>query len=63
MKSRILNILLIAALGIGAVACSDSDNDGVRPLNNKCLKRTLGPNVVGNELYRSEERRVGKECM
>ncbi len=51
MKSRILNILLIAALGIGAAACSDSDNDGVRPLNNKCLKRTLGPNVVGNELY------------
>ncbi len=32
-------------------ACSDKDDNEILPINNKCLKRTQGPNLVGNDIY------------
>lgn len=50
---RKFQVMAIAALSVFAVAlssCSDNDND-IKPINNKCLKRTQGPNLVGNDIY------------
>lgn len=47
---KILTILAVSLLTLSAVSCSDKD-DGILPINNKCLKRTQGPNVVGNQIY------------
>ena len=44
----ILGIAIYASLVL--TACSD-DNEPSQLLRNDCLKRTLGPNVVGNEIY------------
>ncbi len=44
-----ISMLLVSLLTAGLTACSSDDsNDGT--LNNRCIKRTLGPNVVGNEI-------------
>ena len=43
-------VLLAAVLMTTFTACSD-DSDNIGALNNKCIKRTLGPNVVGNQIY------------
>ncbi len=37
-------------LAFTAASCS-KDDDGILPINNKCLKRTEGPNIVGNDIY------------
>lgn len=53
MKNIRIKTALVLLAGLSAViftACND-DSDEVRLLNNKCLKRTVGPNVVGNEIY------------
>lgn len=47
---KIIYTLLIALLALPVVSCS-KDDDGILPINNKCLKRTLGPNIVGNDIY------------
>lgn len=47
---KIFSILMIGLIGCAMVSCSDK-GDEILPINNKCLKRTQGPNVVGNEIY------------
>lgn len=50
---KITKIIAFAAITafLGAfTSCSDDDN-GILPINNKCLKRTQGPNLVGNDIY------------
>jgi hypothetical protein len=48
--SQYIAILLAAVLLTTFSACSE-DSDSSGKLNNKCIKRTLGPNVVGNQIY------------
>lgn len=44
----IIGVAIYASLVL--TSCSD-DNEPSQLLRNDCLKRTLGPNVVGNEIY------------
>lgn len=48
--SKITAILALAFLPLLICSCSD-DKDEILPINNKCLKRTQGPNIVGNDIY------------
>ena len=48
---KIISILAVSLLTLTFVSCSDNDEHAILPINNKCLKRTQGPNVVGNEIY------------
>ena len=50
LKSYILALLGILMFTSAFTACSDDDAAG-QLLKNDCLKRTLGPNVVGREIY------------
>lgn len=43
-------LLAMLFLATAASSCSD-DADSILPINNKCLKRTQGPNLVGNDIY------------
>ena len=47
----ILTLLSIMVLSLGTVGCSDKEETIANELNSRCLKRTLGPNVVGNQIY------------
>ena len=54
MKRNIISILTLLAimvLSLGTVGCSDKEETRANELNSRCLKRTLGPNVVGNQIY------------
>lgn len=51
MKKTSLLIALAALAGAAFTSCSDSDGNEILPINNKCLKRTQGPNLVGNDIY------------
>lgn len=51
MKKYIPLICLSLLLAGSLASCSDNDSDDILPINNKCLKRTQGPNLVGNDIY------------
>lgn len=44
-------ILCLSLLAAAFTACSDKNENEILPINNKCLKRTQGPNLVGNDIY------------
>lgn len=48
---RIIPILMLLAMAGCMTSCSDNDDNDIRSINNKCLKRTQGPNLVGNDIY------------
>jgi len=49
---KIYPLICLSLLLAGSLAsCSDNDGDDILPINNKCLKRTQGPNLVGNDIY------------
>lgn len=50
MKKIYYYIMAVALLTLTAVSCQ-KDDDEILPINNKCLKRSQGPNVVGNDIY------------
>ena len=50
MKKLLIFMAMAGLLITGVTSCS-KDDDGILPINNKCLKRTQGPNVVGNQIY------------
>lgn len=50
MKKIMIYAACLCAMLPLLMACSDDDSD-ILPINNKCIKRTLGPNVVGNDIY------------
>ncbi|MCA1744294.1 MAG: DUF4466 family protein [Bacteroidales bacterium] len=53
MRIKYGSILLLLGLVLVFAACDDEDYnvpEGVRNLSNDCIKRSLGPNVVGNEI-------------
>lgn len=47
---KIYIMMCLALLATTFTACKD-DGDDILPINNKCLKRTQGPNIVGNDIY------------
>ncbi len=49
-SNHLVSMLMACLLTTALVACS-SDDDGGQTLADKCIKRTLGPNVVGNQIY------------
>lgn len=51
MKTNIIAAIAAILLFLPALASCSDDNDGIQPINNKCLKRTQGPNLVGNDIY------------
>ncbi|MBP7373506.1 MAG: DUF4466 family protein [Prevotella sp.] len=48
---NILSLLFISVLSLISVSCSDNDDSNPNELRSRCLKRTLGPNIVGNQIY------------
>lgn len=48
---KIFYIFVLSLISLSLFSCSDKDDNDILPINNKCLKRTQGPNVVGNEIY------------
>ena len=48
-QHKLLGILLFLCLSLAFQACKEDDNDTL--LRNDCLKRTLGPNIVGENIY------------
>lgn len=48
---RKIHILICLALFATAFTACKDDGDDILPINNKCLKRTQGPNIVGNDIY------------
>lgn len=51
MRKNICYMLCLLMLAGVFTACTDKDDNEILPINNKCLKRTLGPNLVGNDIY------------
>jgi len=47
----ILSFLIIMVMSLCAVSCSDKEEASPNELKARCLKRTLGPNIVGNQIY------------
>ena len=48
--NKLSAIIAVSLLAVSFSSCSDDGND-ILPINNKCLKRTQGPNIVGNDIY------------
>lgn len=48
---KIIPFIMLLAIAAGVVSCNKDDDNEILPINNKCLKRTQGPNLVGNEIY------------
>ncbi len=48
---KIYLLLCLSLIAASFTGCSDKDDNEILPINNKCLKRTQGPNVVGNDIY------------
>lgn len=48
---KIYSLITLALFCMAFTACTDRDDNEIKPINNKCLKRTQGPNIVGNDIY------------
>lgn len=48
---KIFTIIMLVAMLASLNSCSERDDNAILPINNKCLKRTQGPNLVGNDIY------------
>ena len=48
---KIHALICLSLLATAVTACSGNDDNEILPINNKCLKRTQGPNLVGNDIY------------
>ncbi len=48
---KIYSLITLALFSMAFTACTDRDDNDIKPINNKCLKRTQGPNIVGNDIY------------
>lgn len=47
--NKIVGFVLLLCLSFSFVACDNEEDNTL--LKNDCLKRTLGPNVVGENIY------------